>query len=125
MAAYNTIMSAGVSLRRAMLATGIGTDRIFPVATPVDTELPFVTFFRSGVDTTEIKDGRGPRSGFYQIQIYSETWTEGIEIAERIDAVLSGYADDKVRRCVLTDAMENHDPSVPAYMQILTYKVKI
>lgn len=126
MDAYNKVFDCGVRLRGAMIESEVGklTDRIFPVSTQVTTKLPFITFFRSGIEEVQVKSCRGPRTAYFQIQIYANDWSEGAAIASAVDECLDGYNDDGIRSCTLIDASENYDPTVPAYMQIMTYKVK-
>lgn len=129
MAASDTLFfKAGITLRKALLAddgfksTGAS---VFPVSVEVSQKLPFVTFYRTSVDPEAVKTGRGPRSVFFQFQIYSDDWEQGLDIAAQTFDVLDGYADETIRECRCTDAHENHDPTVPAYIQILTFKVKL
>lgn len=123
---------AGVALRNAILSDdafncrfGMKGVAIFPVATSVSQKLPFITFYRSGIEIEPVKSVRGPITAYFQFQIYSEDWSEGNEIAGYVVDILDGYTDtNTIRECKCVDAQENMDPTVPAYMQILTFKVK-
>lgn len=122
----NNIFKAGVYLRRLILGIpDLGTDRVFPIIAKVDQPKPFITFFRAGVDESPVKGGVGPRQGHFVVQIYTDDWSEGIEIASRIADRLDGYQDDYLQLCRLADAPENFDPTAQANMQILFFKVKI
>lgn len=124
---FEKILTCGVILRKALLddeELRTMTDRIIPVVTHVSQPLPFITYFRSGLEQTPVKGARGPVSVFYQFQIYAAEWPEVSAIAARVCEVLDGYADGHIRSCVLSDASENHDPGVPAVMQLLTFEVR-
>lgn len=126
MDASDNILTAGVTLRRLIIdAIGMEGDHVFPVTTSVDMPLPFVTFFRSGVEEDTVKSLTGPRTGHYVVQVYASTWSESVKIASDISAALDAYFDETIKVCRLEDASENFDPSVPAYMQLLYFKVKI
>lgn len=127
MAAFDTVFGIGVHLRSRLLASSevtAETDRVFPVATQVDTPLPFITYFRSGMEEQQVKDGRGPRAAYFQLQIYASTWGQCAAIAKAVDTALGSFRDEAVRECILTDASENFDPTIPAFVQVLTYRVK-
>lgn len=124
---YEGLLTCGTRLRKVLLDDAefrAMTDRVIPVVTQIDQPLPFVTYFRAGVSMTPVKGTRGPASVNYQFQIYTAEWPEGARIAARVLEVLDGYADEDIRSCVLTDSVENHDPSVPAFMQVLTFEVR-
>lgn len=126
MGVYDKVFDCGIRLRKAILDSPVAevTDRIFPVSTQVSTQLPFVTFFRSGMDETSVKDTRAPRTAYFTIQVYSDDWQQAAEIASLIDDRLEDFRDEGIRSCQLMDTSENFDYTVPAYIQILTYKVK-
>ncbi len=122
----DNILKAGVYLRRLILdIPDLGTTRIFPIIAKVDQPKPFITFYRAGLDESAVKSGRGPRTAHFVVQIYSDSWEEGIEIASLIADRLDGYQDDYIQSCRLADAPENFDPTVPANIQILFFTVKI
>lgn len=124
---FKTIFNCGVRLRQALLADEelcAMTDRVIPVVTPVSQTLPFITYYRESVNMQPVKGTRGPASVIYHFQIYSAEWPEGSDIAARVAGTLDGYADDAVRSCVLQNATENHDPAVPAFIQILSFEVR-
>lgn len=126
MAAYNkTILSAGTRLRAALepVLDEFGA-RIFPVVSAVDEQLPFVTYFRAGTGETAVKSATGPRETVIQFQIFSKEYGQGLRIAEAAVETLDGFRDDTVRYCAFLDSSENFDGAVPAYVQIMTFKVK-
>ncbi|WP_303745038.1 hypothetical protein [uncultured Duncaniella sp.] len=127
MAAYDkTILSAGTRLRAALepVVAAHGA-RIFPVVSAVDEQLPFVTYFRAGTSETGVKPpGAGPRETVIQFQVFSAGYGEGLEIAEEMLEAIDGFTDDRVRYCAMMDSSENFDGAVPAYVQIMTFKVK-
>lgn len=127
-AKYKTILAIGPALRRALLDDpefAALTDRVIPVVSEVDQKLPFVTFFRSSVTEEQVKGTAGPRKAVMQFQVFSSSWSSGLEIAEVIVDRLDGYRDDTVRRCFFTGASEDFDYNVPAYVQVLTFETSI
>jgi hypothetical protein len=125
---FKSILGIGPRLRKQMLASddfSTLTTRVFPVVSKVDEKLPFVSFFRVGTEETQVKDYRGPRKATYQIQIFSEDWESGVNVAEAACNALHGYHDDVIREVLFTDASENFDATIPAYVQILTFLVRI
>lgn len=121
----DNILTAGLALRKVILGIpGLGTDRIFPISVRVEQPMPFVTFFRSLLEEDAVKAQEGPRTAHFVVQIYSGEWSQGVDIASRIASYLDGYRDDHITICRLEDAVENFDPTIPAYVQILSFKVK-
>lgn len=122
----DNILTAGIRLRKEIMdATGLKDDKVFPITTSVDMEMPFVTYFRASVEEDTVKSQQGPRTGHFVVQVYSAGWSEGIELASQIASRLDAYAGEGITVCRLEDATENFDPSVPAFMQVLYFKVKI
>lgn len=128
MAVYDSIFTAGVHLRAALMASPAvtaQTKRIFPVVSRIDEKKPFVSFHRVGTDEAAIKSGIGPRSAVWQFQVFSSDWEEGLRIAEAIAGTLDGFRNETVRYCALEGASENFDYASDAYLQLLTFKVKV
>lgn len=123
-----SILGCGPRLRRALLDnpefTAI-TDRVVPVISETDQPMPFVTFFRASASETPVKGTAGPREAIFQFQIFTADWSPGLALAEIVARTLNGYADTLIRRCTWEDSSENFDMNVPAFVQILTFKVKI
>ncbi|MDE7402011.1 MAG: hypothetical protein K2M87_01215, partial [Muribaculaceae bacterium] len=81
MAAYSSILSCGVRLRKALLNSAQFrklTDRVFPVVSRVDEKKPFVSFHRAETIQGENMDGRPPREGYFQFQVYTAEREEGV-----------------------------------------------
>lgn len=124
---YSSLLGCVAHLRQVLLASGAipeVAERIIPVTTQSDQPLPFITYYRSGLNTSPVKNARGPVSATCRFQIYTKEWSEGISIASRLIEVLDGLQDDRIRICTLTDAADNHDPNVPAHVQIVTFEVR-
>lgn len=125
--AFGRLLTLGAHLRQALLddaAVAERTTRIIPVVTQTDQPMPFVTYYRTGVESVPVKTGAPSRVSVWQFNVYTAEWTEGVALAARICAVLDGMRDDTVRMCRLADAAENHDPNVPAFVQTLTFEVR-
>lgn len=126
MDAFNTVLTCAPRLRAALMANPAitaHTDRIFPVVSKADEQLPFIAFYRSGIESENTKSDPC-RAAFYEFQIYSGTWKEGLELAEAVIDTLDGFADDAIRFCRLWGGEEDFFKDAPAYVQTLTFRVK-
>lgn len=124
---YECMRRVGEQLRKALLenpAVSSVTTRVMPVASPINQQLPFITYFRSGTEITAVKNQIGSPQMYYQFQIYSEDHRTGAELAEAVVETLHGYTDEHIRICVLSEWAENNDPNIPAFMQIVQFRIK-
>ncbi|MCM1369831.1 MAG: hypothetical protein NC204_05600 [Candidatus Amulumruptor caecigallinarius] len=127
MDAYNSIISCGPRLRMALMTDGrleaVG-DRVFPVVSRSNEQLPFIAFARTDTFEDSVKGARGPMAAIYEFQIYSETWEEGLRIADAVADVLDGFRDDAIRACRLMASNEEFFAPAKAYVQSVSFKVK-
>lgn len=126
-ARYRTVLSCGPGLRKTLLDSvevkaHVG-ERIFPVISTIDEEPPFIAFRRTGCVEDGVKDGSGPRTAIFQMQIYAPTWEESVEIAEAVVEAAASPAPP-VRICRMQDASETFAEENGCYVQILDFKVK-
>lgn len=124
---YRRVLECAAHLRQVLVASGAVpevAERIIPVTTESDQPLPFITYFRAAIAVTPVKGRPGPVAATCRFQVYTKEWSEGISIASRLIDVLDGLSDEAVRGCWLTDASDNHDPNVPAHVQVLTFEVR-
>lgn len=129
MGAFDTVLSCGPRLRARLLESEEvreKTTRIFPVVSRSDEKLPFIAFARTGLREEAVKPGVGPQVAYFEFQIYAQTWKESLEIADAVNKALTGFQDDAIRLCRLDSAApEDFFEAAPAYVQSLTFMIKI
>jgi hypothetical protein len=64
--------------------------RIFPLVAQTGTTMPFLVYNRSGVSSTLTKDGRLDGEVQTSVDVVTASYAQGIDIAVRLDEVLSG-----------------------------------
>lgn len=125
-----TSLSAGSIVRDILLnneEVSARVTRIFPVAT--DTALlPYILYRRAALEHNPSKAGQ-PGADTVQLEMvcYTETYAEGVELAEAVRAALD-YAEGerdglRLRGCVLTGSEEGYEAD--AYLQQLVFNIKI
>jgi len=72
-------------------------NRVFPIVSKEGTQYPFVVYRRNSVTPTYCKDGLASETASVDIVIASNTYTNSIEVADRVRAAI-----DK-RACVFQD----------------------
>jgi hypothetical protein len=71
------------------LASIVG-DRIFPLVAQTGTVMPFLVYNRSNVVSTITKEGRKDNEVQTTTDVVTATYAQGIDIAIRLDKILSG-----------------------------------
>lgn len=125
-----TSLNAGLIIRKILLESAAvvnRTKKIFPVVIDQAT-LPYILYRRAAFDHNPIKAGfPGADTVHIEINVYTETYNEGVELAEAVRAALD-YSKGEVpglsmRSCVLTGSEEGWEDD--AYVQSLTFTIKI
>lgn len=98
--------------------TALVEDRIYPLVAPQNVVKPYITFQRiSKIPTTEIKDGKSTLDiGRFQINIWSDGYLDGVNIAKTLEQSLTGLAQ-------LDNQLEGFDANAKLYQQILDFLI--
>lgn len=95
---------------------------LFPILAPKDTSLPTIIYSRIKLEPTDNKDLQLDKV-YVQIDIFSNTYSESIEIAENVRACLESYRSDDIRSIKLYSADEDViDGTI--YNQELIFKIE-
>ena len=127
--AASSILSAG-EIVRSILAEdetiAATVTAIYPIVVNTAT-LPYIVYRRIGLEQVAVKGSRGADKAQIEVDVYTEGYTEGVELAEAVRDALdnaTGSTDDLVMRsCLLTDAQEGWQDD--AYIQQLVFEVRI
>jgi hypothetical protein len=129
MAANKTSLSAGLLLRQLLDADEEVKSRvnhIFPVFTSMAT-LPYILYRRRGLAQLPTKQTQPNDSAEIEILCYTQSYTDGVELAEAVRNALDNRRGDvnglTMRSCLLTDSEELYQDD--AFIQFLVFTVKI
>lgn len=106
------------------LSTLVGSN-VYPIIAEFDTPLPFITYTRMNiVPATVSKDGYVTDQIDFNIQISSETYAQGCEIADLVRALFEGKKITaegvfSIRNIRVTSAAESWNEN--SYVQSLTF----
>ena len=67
-------------------------NRVFPIVSKEGTQYPFVVYRRNSVTSTYCKDGLASETASVDIVIASNTYTNSIEVADRVRAAIDKRA---------------------------------
>lgn len=85
-------------------------DRIFPISTVTSTRFPFIVYERDGISPEYTKDGLSNDSVTCTVYVFTETYIEGVDIAELVRAALESghgeYDGTKIYGADMTGAAE-------------------
>lgn len=118
--AIYSLLSADETLKRM-------TKKMFPVVAD-NAPLPYIAFRRVSLTSVPQKQGMGADTVHMEVNVFTEEYEEGIEIAENVREVLECYgsrevADMLLRGCYLEASEETWGDD--AYVQRLVFCVKI
>lgn len=135
MAKKLTSISAGLAVREVLLeALGDRVSGVFPVTIEQDAAMPYIVYYRMGVNDTPTKEVNAFDICDIQIDVWTKSYAEGVAIAEDVRSAIAGqelsYVDDndstrrlKVGCSNLIDCDESARPG--AFRQGLTIRCKI
>lgn len=130
MAVPKTSLSVGEIIRAVLLEdaeVAKRTNKVFPVATD-SAELPYILYRRVELSATPQKSGQ-PGADEIQVEVicFTERYSEGVELAEAVRAVLDGVEAEHngqcLRSCYLSDSEEAYQDD--AFVQQLIFKIKV
>lgn len=128
MAVNRTSLSAGSVIRAALLANeavAARVNKIFPVVTD-RADLPYILYRHAKLSAIAAR-GAVADTVEVELQICTEKYAEGIELAEAVRAVLDGatltHNGLTLRHCMLVDFESTWDAG--AHIQVLTLSAKI
>lgn len=101
--------------------------RVFPIVSKEGTQYPFVVYRRNSVTPTYCKDGLASETASVDIVIASNTYTNSIEVADRVRAAIDKRAcvfqDTTVTNIEMTTAEEDFVDDT--YIQTLNFNFTI
>ena len=101
--------------------------RVFPIVSKEGTQYPFVVYRRNSVAPTSCKDGLASETASVDIVIASNTYTNSIEVADRVRAAIDKRAcvfqDTTVTNIEMTTAEEDFVDDT--YIQTLNFNFTI
>lgn len=103
-----------------------GDNKIFPLIVNTDTQLPFIVYKRLDIDQVDTKDKFICQEAVnVQFAVVSEKYNKGVEIAEKLNEVLTkkDYKNMGIVSVTLNSADEEY--SEDSFVQVLTYKILI
>jgi hypothetical protein len=98
---------------------------VSPLVAPQDTAYPFVVYKRASIETSYSKDILPmPEKAYVEITVASDTYAEGVTIAEQIRNSMTGITNYenyglRVENSYLTTASEEYVEG--AYLQIMVF----
>ena len=102
-------------------------NRVFPIVSKEGTQYPFVVYRRNSVTPTYCKDGLASETASVDIVVASNTYTDSIEVADRVRAAIDKRAcvfqDTTVSNIEMTTAEEDFVDDT--YIQTLNFNFTI
>lgn len=84
---------------------------LYPVIAPAEETMPLIVYRRYGLDPEQVKSGRPADTTGVEMEIWTGSYEEGVELAERVRAALDGITATasgmRMRSCFLEDAYED------------------
>lgn len=124
-----TILSAGRLVMQ--LLNGIEGVSVYSVISPSESTMPAVIYRRAGLQEQPVKGSLPADAAFYEFEVWTTDYEEGLAIAEQIRARIEGsqgFIDRetglKLRAAMLTDGYEQGTIE-GAYIQSLTFLLRI
>ena len=103
-------------------------DKIFPFVAKEGTLFPFVVYTRQNVDCNYCKDGNHSDTVSVQISVYTDTYEEGLNIANMVRSTLEWRTiitpDNTIIKSIVLDGV-GESFHVDTYAQVLTFKMTV
>lgn len=119
--AITSLLTSNVNLKAKV------NDRIFPIASKLNTTFPFVVYHRDSIEPQYTKDYYTSELITESIAIASDKYASAVEIADLVRDSLEGkkgtYAGITIKSIRLEGADEEYIEDT--YIQNLTFKIKI
>ena len=101
-------------------------NRMFPIAVNAETRFPFIVYERIAVIPNSTKDGDDGDTVTENVYVFSESYSESVQIAEIVRKALDhskgDYGNYEIDECIMTAADEAHDENI--YMQQLVFTIQ-
>lgn len=124
---HRSILSIGI-LVKALLEACLPDVPVYAGESPVEGSLPAVVYRRAELDAQQVKIGRPATACYVEMEVWSASYEEGIDIAETIFASFDGRTvtwDDgriRLRSCYLDNAYEDATQE-GLYLQVLRFRM--
>lgn len=97
--------------------------QIYPVVSEIDVKFPYVIFGKHGLSTETTKSGLRFDRVTINFLVAAKTYSEAVDIAERIRTLLEFKRDDYFIQISLQDVTDDFDFSSDAYTQQLNFQI--
>lgn len=128
----STSLSAGIVLRAVLLqdpAVSALCSTVFPIVSEVEATLPYIMFRRSALTTTPTKGGASSDTVEMEVACFTYDYDSGLALAEAVREALDGIQathDGMVLRCcTLIGSEEVFDDDRDAFIQLLTFSIRV
>lgn len=123
---HRSILSIGL-LVKILLEACLPDVPVYAGESPLEGSLPAVVYRRSELDSQQVKSGRPATACYVEMEVWSDTYEEGIDIAETIYANLDGKTCEwgsglRLRQCFLDNAYEDATQD-GLYLQALRFRM--
>lgn len=123
---HRSILSIGL-LVKTLLEECIPDVPVYSGESPLEGKLPAVVYRRSELDAQQVKSGRPATACYVEMEVWSDSYEEGIDIAETICANLDGKTCEwssglRLRQCFLNNAYEDATQD-GLYLQALQFRM--
>lgn len=124
---HRTILSIGI-LVKTLLRQCLPGVPVYAVRAPLEGALPAVVYRRAELDAQQVKSGRPATTCYVEMEVWSDTYEQGIDIAETICSELDGRTYDwadgtlRLRSCYLDNAYEDATQD-GLYVQALRFRM--
>lgn len=124
---HRSILSIGI-LVKALLEACLPNVPVYAGESPLEGNLPAVVYRRAELDAQQVKSGRPATTCYVEMEVWSDTYEKGIDIAETIFANFEGrtatWNDGRIqlRSCYLENAYEDATQD-GLYLQTLRFRM--
>ena len=105
--------------------TEVVGDRMYPCVVTSETEYPFIVYTRDECTPSDTKDGFVYDNVSESVYIFSDDYTESVNVAELVRSSLANSTGDydlfSVSECLMTSASESF--AEDAFAQVLTFNI--
>jgi hypothetical protein len=99
-------------------------NKIYPIYSKTGTDYPFIVYQRTSSTARYTKDGLANETVIMDIGVISDVYSKAVDIAVKVRDVLDNITTQEVQS-ELTNTTETAEPESNAYIQNLTYTIKI
>ena len=119
-------LSVGLAIYNLLNGAIPGVRKVYPVVSD-DATMPYIVYRRQAMETALPKDGTAADTVMVELQVVTDTYTRGVQIAEAVREIMDGaqLVDEEtgvnVRRVRLMTSEEGWQAN--AFIQFMTFKI--